>query len=328
MALIYLCVLFLFLFAAKVNAGSRSSIAPRQDGNVPDNHTLTGWTNEAIFTLVGVCVAVAGILIGLASSPKLRQWVCKPFKSSDIKLPTDFSRTRRIERSRKRMDARRQLQDEYNEYLRFNDFLELRGGITSSMSSYHGSATLTHAHFHPSNYTASHKTLILSQQSQQSTQRTARALNTSSNTTFTKTNTTSNIMPFPTSAAPTAHSHIQFGATPHRASVPRHPSSYKHSVHSTRSNQSTHSTQPAASPTQNMTRSSSSTKPTQNFTDILSHQQLKSMSDLDKEEEARLAKTHRAKAVKMGVGICRWVGKLASTKGKNGGGDKKGEVVK
>jgi hypothetical protein len=30
------------------------------------------------------------------------------------------------------MDARRQLQDEYNEYLRFNDFLELRGGTTSS----------------------------------------------------------------------------------------------------------------------------------------------------------------------------------------------------
>jgi hypothetical protein len=29
------------------------------------------------------------------------------------------------------MDARRQLQDEYNEYLRFNDFLELRGGIMS-----------------------------------------------------------------------------------------------------------------------------------------------------------------------------------------------------
>ena len=66
-----------------------------------------------------------------------------------------------------------------------------------------------------------------------------------------------------------------------------------------------------------MSRSSTSAKPAQDFTDILSQQQLKSMSDLDKEEEARLAKTHRAKAVKMGVGICRWVGKLASTKAKN-----------
>jgi hypothetical protein len=40
------------------------------------------------------------------------------------------------------------------------------------------------------------------------------------------------------------------------------------------------------------------------------------MSDLDKEEEARLAKTHCAKAMRMGVGMCRWVGRLASTRGK------------
>lgn len=52
------------------------------------------------------------------------------------------------------------------------------------------------------------------------------------------------------------------------------------------------------------------------------------MSDLDKEEEARLAKTHRAKAVKMGVGICRWVGKLASTKSKNEARGKKNEEAK
>jgi hypothetical protein len=43
------------------------------------------------------------------------------------------------------------------------------------------------------------------------------------------------------------------------------------------------------------------------------------MSDLDK-EEARLAETHRVKAVKMGVGIYQWVGKLA--KGKREGGEK------
>ncbi|KAI4666789.1 uncharacterized protein J4E79_002829 [Alternaria viburni] len=70
-----------------------------------------------------------------------------------------------------------------------------------------------------------------------------------------------------------------------------------------------------------MSRSSTSAKPAQDFTDILSQQQLKSMSDLDKEEEARLAKTHRAKAVKMGVGICR-------TKSKNEARGKKNEEAK
>jgi len=75
-----------------------------------------------------------------------------------------------------------------------------------------------------------------------------------------------------------------------------------------------------------MSRPSTSKQPAEDFTDILSQEQLKSMSDLDKEEEARLAKTHRAKAVKMGVGICRWVGKLA--KNKNEGRDKKDEDAK
>ena len=47
---------------------------------MPTKLRSTVWSNEAIFTLIGVCVAVAGILIGLVSSPKLRQWLCKPFK--------------------------------------------------------------------------------------------------------------------------------------------------------------------------------------------------------------------------------------------------------
>ncbi|KAI4907305.1 hypothetical protein J4E90_009808 [Alternaria incomplexa] len=74
-----------------------------------------------------------------------------------------------------------------------------------------------------------------------------------------------------------------------------------------------------------MSRPSTSKQPAEDFTGILSQEQLKSMSDLDKEEEARLAKTHRAKAVKMGVGICRWVGKLAK---KNESRVKKDEEVK
>jgi hypothetical protein len=43
---------------------------------------------------------------------------------------------------------------------------------------------------------------------------------------------------------------------------------------------------------------------------MLTEEQLKSMSDLDKEEEARLSKTHREKLRKMGLGISRFVGRL------------------
>jgi hypothetical protein len=46
---------------------------------------------------------------------------------------------------------------------------------------------------------------------------------------------------------------------------------------------------------------------------MLPQQQPKSMSDLDKEEEARLAKTHRERVKKMSLGISRWMGQL--TKG-------------
>ena len=80
MALAFLSVLFILLFAAKVDAGPRTFILQRQDRNTSDEKASTRLSNEAIFTLVGVCVAVAGILIGLVSSPRLRQWLCKPFK--------------------------------------------------------------------------------------------------------------------------------------------------------------------------------------------------------------------------------------------------------
>lgn len=38
-------------------------------------------------------------------------------------------------------------------------------------------------------------------------------------------------------------------------------------------------------------------------------QKIKSMSDLDKEEEARMAKSHKAKAMKGVSGVLNWLGK-------------------
>ena len=106
--------------------------------------------------------------------------------------------------------------------------------------------------------------------------------------------------------APPSQSHIHFGATPHRSPVPRFPSSYSHS------SESYSPKQPQALGTQVTLQNSSSSprKPAQNFVDMLTQEQLKSMSDLDKEEEARLAKTHREKLRKMGLGISRFVGRL------------------
>jgi hypothetical protein len=42
---------------------------------------------------------------------------------------------------------------------------------------------------------------------------------------------------------------------------------------------------------------------------------MKSMSDIDKEEEARLAKSHSEMAKKMGFGVWKWALKLAKGKG-------------
>ncbi|RYN34790.1 hypothetical protein AA0112_g5462 [Alternaria arborescens] len=108
------------------------------------------------------------------------------------------------------------------------------------------------------------------------------------------------------SLAPPSQSHIHFGATPHRSPVPRFPSSYSYS------NKSYFPSQPQALGTQvtRQSSSSSSRKPAQNFVDMLTQEQLKSMSDLDKEEEARLAKSHREKLRKIGLGVSRFVGRL------------------
>ncbi|KAH8627326.1 hypothetical protein IG631_17094 [Alternaria alternata] len=45
------------------------------------NQQQLGWSRQDIFTLVSVCVAIAGIFIGaLGASPTLREWLCQPFR--------------------------------------------------------------------------------------------------------------------------------------------------------------------------------------------------------------------------------------------------------
>ncbi|KAJ4369225.1 hypothetical protein N0V83_006310 [Neocucurbitaria cava] len=50
------------------------------------------------------------------------------------------------------------------------------------------------------------------------------------------------------------------------------------------------------------------------FADIVPQKQMKTMSDLDKEEEARIAKAHRQKAKNLGHVLCAWVVKLQAKK--------------
>jgi len=118
--------------------------------NVGPNHhqrptgrdqTRAGWSRQDIFTLVSVCVAVAGILIGLLlASPKLREWLCDPFKckrnlnflsprnlNKANTLSLDCAIAVRRRRMRQQIDAKRRLQEEYNEYLEFKSFRVMRG---------------------------------------------------------------------------------------------------------------------------------------------------------------------------------------------------------
>jgi len=80
MACIHPALLFLLLFSVNSIASPTLHAPLHQEGTVSTEYPSTVWSNEAIFTLVGVCVAVVGVLIGLLSSPRLRQWLCKPFR--------------------------------------------------------------------------------------------------------------------------------------------------------------------------------------------------------------------------------------------------------
>ncbi|EUC39009.1 hypothetical protein COCCADRAFT_21740 [Bipolaris zeicola 26-R-13] len=76
-----------------------------------------GWSKEAVLTLVGVCVAIFGILIGLVTSPKAKRWLWSSF--------TYFSNSRRTIAQGQHPGAGHQLRDLYEEYMRFREFREL-----------------------------------------------------------------------------------------------------------------------------------------------------------------------------------------------------------
>lgn len=132
------------LFLVMVAVASAAPLATDLSHSMPrtTQSPATSWSNEAIFTLIGVCLAALTFLIGLLSSPKLRRWLCRPFNCEHFELAgvllpqddaantiatLDFSEIRRIERSQRQNDKRRRMEDEYNEYVRFNEFMELRG---------------------------------------------------------------------------------------------------------------------------------------------------------------------------------------------------------
>jgi len=73
-------VLLLLLWASDIDAGPLRPALTHRSGKASTQDATVGLSNEAILTLIGVCIAALGILIGLLSSPKLRQWLCKPFK--------------------------------------------------------------------------------------------------------------------------------------------------------------------------------------------------------------------------------------------------------
>jgi hypothetical protein len=95
MASTYPRILIIPFYVANVNAGFKYSVLSRQSDKALEYNASTAWSKEAILTLVGVCVAILGILVGLLSSPKLRQWLCKPFKcKQQIQLVSSPSNSR------------------------------------------------------------------------------------------------------------------------------------------------------------------------------------------------------------------------------------------
>jgi hypothetical protein len=116
--------------------------------NTPDtenanDHNPDNWSREAILTLVGVCTAVACFIVGLAW-PRLRLWLCKLPEGqlvSPIFSPPSMSNTPTVVATSilsglvpsrlstitiRDNGTRRPLQEEYQEWLEFNEWLEIR----------------------------------------------------------------------------------------------------------------------------------------------------------------------------------------------------------
>jgi hypothetical protein len=90
-ACIYTYLLFLLFPPLNATALPTAHAPSNGEETVSIEHPSATWSNEAIFTLIGVCVTVVGILIGLLSSPKLRQWLCKPFRCKQDTHPAYLS---------------------------------------------------------------------------------------------------------------------------------------------------------------------------------------------------------------------------------------------
>ncbi|KAH6842072.1 hypothetical protein B0T12DRAFT_424433 [Alternaria alternata] len=108
------------LFVAFADAVSIPSTRNNNNNNNTSDSVQLGWSRQDILTLIGVCIAVVGVLAAvLVSSPGLRERLCTPFEFCVI---TIYRR-----RIKKRNDARRRLQKEYEDYVRFKEFLDLVG---------------------------------------------------------------------------------------------------------------------------------------------------------------------------------------------------------
>ena len=139
-----LVIAILLLSVASIEA---SPILPVHNEGLGHEHVPTdlneqqlGWSRQDIFTLVSVCVAIAGIFVGaLGASPTLREWLRKPFRckatppcapSRDLSNVNssylDCAIAVRRRKSRREDYVRRQLQEEYDEYLSFREFRAMR----------------------------------------------------------------------------------------------------------------------------------------------------------------------------------------------------------
>ncbi|EAT87306.1 hypothetical protein SNOG_04915 [Parastagonospora nodorum SN15] len=109
--------LFSIITTAQAAPAPPSSTNATSSTSFTSNPSSPSWSKEAIFTLAGVVIAVAGVLTTLTlSSTRIRENLCQPFKYC-------------AKRNKERSDRR--LQNKYDEWLAFQEWLELsnaRGG--------------------------------------------------------------------------------------------------------------------------------------------------------------------------------------------------------
>ncbi|RII09108.1 hypothetical protein CUC08_Gglean007509 [Alternaria sp. MG1] len=123
--------LFTQLFPGDVFAMSIRSLAEGHSDAATIPVVNEHWSKQDLLTLLGVCVAIVTVVIGLAgllvASPSTRKWLCKPVywfawrvqrSSEHPSVLSPKCRTSTIKNWRKnRKQAHQQLQDRYNELL-------------------------------------------------------------------------------------------------------------------------------------------------------------------------------------------------------------------